>query len=67
MKLHIKAAIIMGLFYALAMAGWDYHDGEPFKLFRFMLNFVVLGSSWFVFEYWQLKKKNEIFYKIRHH
>ena len=56
MKFHIKASIVMGLFYALALAGGDYYDGERFNLFRFILNFVVLGGSWFVFEYWQLKK-----------
>ncbi|MFT7085592.1 MAG: hypothetical protein ACJAV5_001311 [Vicingaceae bacterium] len=57
MKFHTKAAIVMGLFYAAAMASWDYHDGADFNPFRFLLNFIVLGSSWFVFEYWQLKKK----------
>ncbi len=44
-KLKIKYGIFSGLGFAGFMAGFDFLDGEGFRLFRFMINFLFFGIS----------------------
>lgn len=51
--------LIGGIVYALGMAGFDYKDGEPFDLNKFILQAILFGAIIVVadyFEYWRKKK-----------
>ena len=44
-KVFIKSGLLSGLIYAILMAGFNYYDGEPFKIFKFLFHFFFFGLS----------------------
>ena len=45
-KVFIKSGLLSGLIYAILMAGFNYYDGEPFKIFKFLFLFFSLACLW---------------------
>ncbi len=39
----IKTFLIAGIVYASIMAGFDYADGQEFKLYKFVFSFLFFG------------------------
>jgi hypothetical protein len=42
-KVFIKSFLISGLVYAGLMAGFDYSEGQEFRIWRFLLSFLFFG------------------------
>jgi hypothetical protein len=42
-KIFIKSFLISGLVYAGLMAGFDYSDGDSFRIFKFLFHFFFFG------------------------
>jgi hypothetical protein len=42
-KAFIKTFLIAGIVYASIMAGFDYADGQEFKLYKFVFSFLFFG------------------------
>jgi len=42
-KAFIKTFLIAGIVYASLMAGFDYADGQEFKLYKFVFSFLFFG------------------------
>ncbi|MGV9003722.1 hypothetical protein [Flavobacterium sp.] len=44
-KVFVKSGITAGFIFAILMAGFNYSDGEPFKIFKFLFHFFFFGLS----------------------
>ena len=44
-KTRIKSGIMSGIGYAVLMAGFDYSDGQDFRIWRFIFNALFFGMS----------------------
>lgn len=42
-KAFIKTFLVAGIVYASLMAGFDYADGQEFKLYKFVFSFLFFG------------------------
>jgi hypothetical protein len=42
-KAFIKTFLVAGIVYASIMAGFDYADGQEFKLYKFVFSFLFFG------------------------
>ena len=42
-KVFIKTFLVAGIVYASLMAGFDYADGQEFKLYKFVFSFLFFG------------------------
>jgi len=55
----VLTGVIIGVFYALMMAGYDYFTEESFSLLKFVLNALFFGLVMsYAFRYKVTKKKN---------
>lgn len=59
-KTIIKEGLFGGIFYALAMAGFDYSDGEIFNVWKFIFNTSFFGIFMGLMTRYNLKKKQKI-------
>ncbi len=51
-KLFIKTFFLAGTAYASIMAGFDYADGQEFKIYKFLFHFLFFGLFMgFLFRY----------------
>ncbi|MCX7552092.1 hypothetical protein [Xanthomarina sp. F2636L] len=56
-KAIIKSGLFSGIVYAGLMAGFDYSDGENFRIWRFILNALFFGIFMGLFTRYNLKKQ----------
>lgn len=42
-KAFLKTFLVAGIVYASLMAGFDYADGEGFKIYKFLFHFFFFG------------------------
>ncbi|HLF53197.1 hypothetical protein [Flavobacterium sp.] len=56
-KIFIKSFLISGLVYAGLMAGFDYSDGQSFRIFKFLLHFFFFGLSMGLLSRYNYKKQ----------
>ena len=55
----IKGGLIGGIVYALGMAGFDYTDGENFKVWKFIFDLSFFGIFMSFMTRYNLKKQAE--------
>ncbi|MDQ3142121.1 MAG: hypothetical protein M3Q56_07730 [Bacteroidota bacterium] len=55
----IKTFLISGLIYASIMAGFDYSEGNGFRLWRFVFNASFFGLFMALLNRYSYKKQNE--------
>lgn len=56
-KTIIKSGLISGIGYALLMAGFDYSDGQSFRIWRFVINALFFGAFMGLLACYNLKKQ----------
>jgi len=56
-KAIIKSGLISGIFYAGLMAGFDYSDGQDFKIWKFIFHASFFGVFMGFMTRYNLKKK----------
>jgi len=55
----IVSGLTAGVIYAVIMAGYDYSDGQNFRIWRFVVNFLYLGIFMGLFNYYMLKRNKK--------
>ena len=58
-KTIIKSGLISGIVYAGLMAGFDYSDGQDFRIWRFIFNALFFGIFMGFMTQYNLKKQAE--------
>lgn len=58
-KKFIVNCLINGIIYAGIMAGVDYHNGNGFRLWKFIFETIFFGLSMTLFSLFFFKKKNQ--------
>ena len=58
-KTLIKSGLFSGLIYAGLMAGFDYSDGQEFKILKFLFNGLFFGLFMALTNRYNTKKKTE--------
>ena len=56
-KVIIKSGLFSGIVYAGLMAGFDYSDGQDFRIWRFILNSLFFGTFMGFMTRYNLKKQ----------
>ena len=56
-KTIIKSGLISGIIYAGLMAGFDYSDGQDFRMWRFIFNALIFGIFMGLMTRYNLKKQ----------
>ena len=63
MKTQIKTVLISGLIsgivYAGLMAGFDYFNGQDFKIWKLIFNVLFFGILMGLFSYYNMKKRSK--------
>lgn len=55
-KIFIQSTLLSGLIYAILMAGFNYNDGEEFKIMKFLFHFIFFGLSMGLLSRYNYKK-----------
>ncbi|MDH7914262.1 hypothetical protein [Winogradskyella sp. SYSU M77433] len=58
-KTIIIGGLIGGIAYASIMAGFDYSDGQDFRVWRFLLNAIIFGTFMAIMNIYNIKKQTE--------
>ena len=58
-KTILKSGLLSGIVYAGLMAGFDYSDGQDFKIWRFIFHLLFFGIFMGLMNLYILKKTNE--------
>ena len=56
-KTIIKSSLLSGIIYAGLMAGFDYSDGQDFRIWRFTFHFLFFGIFMGLMNRYLLKKQ----------
>jgi len=59
LKSILIGGLVGGIVYAVVMAGFDYYDGENFRIWRFVFNFLFFGTFTGFSTLYSLKKQSE--------
>ncbi|MEH1006738.1 hypothetical protein VDP25_03265 [Winogradskyella sp. ECml5-4] len=55
----IIGGLVSGIVYAGLMAGFDYYDGNEFKIWRFLWNFFFFGGVMSLLTGYNVRKQSE--------
>jgi len=58
-KSELIGGLIAGLVYAILMAGFDYSEGEEFKIWKFLFNLFFFGGFMAFMTRYNLKKQSK--------
>jgi len=58
-KTIIMGGLIGGIAYAFIMAGFDYSDGQNFRIWRFLLNVIIFGTFMAIMNIYNIKKQTK--------
>ena len=58
-KTIIKSGLLSGIIYAGLMAGFDYSDGQDFRIWRFIFNLLFFGIFMGLINRYNLKKQTK--------
>ncbi len=59
LKSILTGGFVGGIVYAGVMAGFDYYDGENFRMWKFVFNFLFFGTFTGISTRYNIKKQSE--------